>query len=71
MDTRTDQAAKDKVLELIKDARIAMMATRGDDGRQHARPMATNTVNFDGHLWFFSDADSPKIAEIDTTRRCC
>jgi general stress protein 26 len=64
MDTRTDQAAKDKVLELIKDARIAMVATRGDDGRQHARPMGTNTVNFDGHLWFFSDADSPKIAEI-------
>ena len=33
--------------------------------------MATNTVKFDGLLWFFTDADSPKIAEIERDPRCC
>ena len=65
MESRTDQQAKDKVLELIKDVRIAMMASRGDNGQMHARPMATNTVKFDGSLWFYTDIDSPKIHEIE------
>ena len=55
MESRTDQQAKDKVLELIKDVRIAMMASRGNNGQMHARPMATNTVTFDGSLWFYTD----------------
>jgi general stress protein 26 len=65
METRTDQDAKDKVLDLLKGINIAMMATRGDNGQMHARPMATNTAEFDGDLWFFTDKDSPKIAEIE------
>ena len=40
METRTDQDAKDKVLELLKGINIAMMATHGDNGQMHARPMA-------------------------------
>lgn len=65
MDIRTDQAAKDKVLSLLKDITIAMMATQGDGGLMHARPMATNTAEFDGSLWFFTDANSPKVREIE------
>ncbi len=64
METRSDQEAKDKVLELLKGINIAMMATHGGDGQMHARPMATNTAEFDGDIWFFTDKDSPKIAEI-------
>jgi general stress protein 26 len=62
--TRTDDEARNKVLSLLKDVRIAMMATRGEDGRMHSRPMATNTVEFDGHLWFFTDRASPKIEDL-------
>jgi general stress protein 26 len=62
--TRTDDEARNKVLSLLKDIRIAMMATHGEDGRMHSRPMATNTVQFDGHLWFFTDRNSPKIADL-------
>jgi len=65
METRNDQDAKDKVLELLKGITIAMMATHGDNGQMHARPMATNTAEFDGDLWFFTDKDSPKIQEIE------
>src|SRR6478736_739950 len=64
METRSDQDAKDKVLELLKGINIAMMATRGEDDQMHARPMATNTAEFDGDLWFFTDKESPKVAEI-------
>jgi general stress protein 26 len=65
METRTDQAAKEKVVELLKDINVAMMATRGDGGEMHARPMATSLSTFEGDLWFFTDAQSPKIAEIE------
>lgn len=64
VEKRDDQAARDKVLSLIKDAHIAMMATRGEDGHLHSRPMGTKTVEFDGNLWFFTDIDSPKVIEI-------
>jgi general stress protein 26 len=68
MDKRSDQAAKDKVVDLLKGVRVAMMATTAEDGRMHARPMATNLADsFDGHLWFFTDADSPKVAEVERT----
>ncbi|MCP8937869.1 pyridoxamine 5'-phosphate oxidase family protein [Alsobacter sp. SYSU M60028] len=64
METRTDQAARDKVLELIRDTHIAMLASRGEGGRMHARPMGVNTAEFDGTLWFFTDAESPKVDEL-------
>jgi general stress protein 26 len=64
MATRTDEAARSKVIELLKDAKVAMMATHADDGRMHSRPMATNMVDFDGYLWFLTDMHSPKVGEI-------
>ena len=42
MDETTGDDARKKVRDLIKDARIAMLATRGEDGYFHARPMATS-----------------------------
>lgn len=65
MDTRTDQAARDKVVELLKDIKVAMMATRGEGGLMHARPMATSLTSFEGDLWFFTDTNSPKIGEVE------
>lgn len=64
-DARTDRAAKDKVLELIKDARIAMLTTRHQDGSMHSRPMGTNHTEFDGDLWFMTSASSEKIGDIE------
>jgi general stress protein 26 len=65
MEARTDQAAKDKVLELLKDAHIAMMATRSEGGAMHARPMGTNHAEFDGDLWFLTELSSEKVDEIE------
>lgn len=62
---RIDQTAKDKVQTLIKDIRIAMLATRSGDGKFHARPMATSDMEFDGTLWFLTDNRSGKIDDIE------
>ena len=62
---RNDQAAKDKVMELIKDIPIAMLSTRGPDGKFHSRPMATSDTAFDGKLYFLTDIESGKTHDLE------
>ena len=62
---RTDQAAKDKVMELIKDIPIAMLSTRGPDRKFHSRPMATSDTAFDGKLYFLTDIGSGKTHDLE------
>jgi general stress protein 26 len=50
--------------EKIKDIRIAMMTTQEADGTLRSRPMATQDVEFDGDLWFFTSSDAPKVSEV-------
>ena len=54
----------EKVRELVKDERIAMLTTVAQDGSLVSRPMGVQAVDFDGDLWFFAAADSHKVAEI-------
>jgi general stress protein 26 len=62
-ENRDEQIAK--LGELIKDIRIAMLTTALPDGSLRSRPMATQTQEFDGTLWFFTRDDSGKIHEIE------
>lgn len=63
---RNDAEAREKVFELIKDVRVAMMVTHTANGALAARPMsAANLKEFSGDLWFFTDLASPKVAEIE------
>jgi len=59
------QEAIDKVRELLKHFRSAMMVT-SRNGTIHSRPIGLQgeASDFDGVLWFFADRDSRKIAEI-------
>jgi general stress protein 26 len=57
-------AALRELWSLIKDVRIAMLTTVGTDGRLHSRPMATQQVEPEDVLWFFSAKDSPKVEEL-------
>ncbi|MBA3945682.1 MAG: pyridoxamine 5'-phosphate oxidase family protein [Herpetosiphonaceae bacterium] len=50
--------------EKIKDIRIAMLTTQSDDGTLRSRPMATQEMEFDGDLWFFTYASTPKVEEV-------
>lgn len=65
MDHLTDENARNKVWELIQDIRIAQLVTQSDTDGLSSRPMAAMNRDFDGTLWFFTSAASPKIAEIE------
>lgn len=53
-----------KVAELVKDIRTAMLVTIDEQDNLHSRPMGTSSAPFDGTIWFFTPADSAKVAEI-------
>ncbi len=54
-----------KLGELIKDIEFAMLTTAEADGTLRSRPMATQQVEFDGDLYFFTRAGSGKVDEIE------
>jgi len=64
VETRTDAEAKRKVWEMIQDVEVAMMVTMDDQGRFRGRPMRASQKEFDGVLWFFTEAGSPKAGEV-------
>ncbi|MDX2163273.1 MAG: pyridoxamine 5'-phosphate oxidase family protein [bacterium] len=56
----------EKLRDLIKGINIAMLTTLDSrDGTLRSRPMATQEMEFDGELWFFTDGDSAKVLEIE------
>ena len=63
--TETSQSYNDrqKVWELIRDVKIALLVTSADEGLR-GRPMAAMNKDFDGELWFASRRDAPKLDEI-------
>ncbi len=67
-DSTSRQEAIEKLGELIRDIRIAMLTTATPEGALHGRPMATQEAPFDGDLWFFTGASSPKVGEIEEDR---
>ena len=66
MEHRSDDAAKAKVWDLIKDIKVAMLATHAGGEHMHARPMVAVQQKFDGELWFFTDKRSRKVDEVET-----
>lgn len=63
--TRSDAEAREKVWDMIRDVGVAMMVTGDSSGRLRARPMhAARLEEFDGTLWFFTRAPTPKTEEL-------
>lgn len=64
----TGDAGIQKLGDLIKDIRIAMMTTAAPDGSFDSRPMATQTIDadhpFDGSVLFLTRGESGKVQEI-------
>jgi general stress protein 26 len=51
--------------KLIEGIDIAMLTTVGPQGYLVSRPLSTQKSSYDGRrVWFFTEADSPKIGEI-------
>ena len=59
----------EKIRDLIKDIRFAMLTTIDADGSLRSRPMGTQEAEFDGDLWFFTGASSPKVDEVERDER--
>lgn len=53
-----------KLHTLIKGIKTAMLTTIDDHGALRSRPMGTMEVDDSHDLWFFTQLDSPKVAEI-------
>jgi general stress protein 26 len=54
----------EKVHDLIKKTRIAMLTSSDADGRLVSKPMATQDVEFDGDVWFIAERNSEKVRNI-------
>lgn len=65
MEQANRKESLEKLRSLIKDVKIAMLTTVEADGHLRSRPMATQEVEFDGQLWFFTGLDSMKVNEIE------
>lgn len=64
METSEKTEAIHLIHDKIKDIRIAMLTTEESDGTLRSRPMATNEMEEDGVLWFFTGEFTPKVAEV-------
>jgi len=64
-DETTRDEAITRLRELIKGIKFAMLTTVKADGSLYSRPMTTQETEFDGNLWFFTEADAPKVDEIE------
>lgn len=62
--TSDHQGDVDKLAKLINGIKFAMLTTAMLDGTLRSRPMATQQVEFDGVLWFFTQYNSGKVDEI-------
>src|ERR1019366_6069422 len=58
-----------KLNELIKDIDFAMLTTIRTDGSLHSCPMATQQVDTNGIIWFFSHINTEKVEAIRTDPR--
>jgi len=56
--------SREKVWDLIKGIKVAMLVTMDGEGHHFARPMVAQEPDEHHDLWFFSSLDSPKIEEI-------
>jgi general stress protein 26 len=71
MNTATTSLMPDvlKLAELIRDVRVAMLATFPSGAKHpHARPMYTQGVDpntFDGTIWFMTSQDAEMVREIE------
>lgn len=54
----------EKLIDLIHDFDNAMLITKTDDGSLTARPMAVADATENGEVWFVTDRNSGKIADL-------
>lgn len=56
---------REKLWDMIDGIKTAMLVTQGLDGHLFARPMMAQERDGQDRLWFFTNAASPKVSEIE------
>ncbi|HJT27734.1 MAG TPA: pyridoxamine 5'-phosphate oxidase family protein [Pyrinomonadaceae bacterium] len=64
--TQTRENDLEKLRDLIKAIDFCMLTTVDEGGALHSRPMSSNgDIDADGDIWFFTNASSHKVSEIE------
>jgi general stress protein 26 len=64
--TPSPQEQLEHLRAIVKAVDICMLTTVHADGSLHTRPMSNNSdVEFDGDLWFFTNADAHVLRDIE------
>jgi general stress protein 26 len=66
-----DTAARDKLWNMIKKYKFAMMTTQHEGDVLRSRPMTTIDREYDDSLWFFARADSTLAAALTRHPQVC
>ena len=64
MQQTQSEERREKVWDLVRDIRAAMLVTQNANGAMSARPMSAVNKDFTDRLWFMTSADSPKLEDI-------
>jgi general stress protein 26 len=60
----SEAEGRNKIIALIKDVQVSMMATYAPEGFLHARPMVARVHKGSGDLWFFTSRSSHVVSEL-------
>jgi len=60
----------EKLIEMVKGVRVCMLITNEQNAENlSGRPMGINKIDDDGTIWFFTKASSPKVDEIEESKK--
>lgn len=69
--TKESSADFEKLREMVKEIDFCMLTTVDENNDLHSRPMSLNSeMDQEGNLWFFTSANSHKVAELSRTPKC-
>jgi general stress protein 26 len=60
-----ETGSREKLMDVLKTFRNAMLVTQANDGALRSRPMALLKVEESGDIWFISSHSSAKVDEIE------
>jgi general stress protein 26 len=60
----TDNDPRTELRQLVDKGGIAMLTTVGADGQLEARPMDLQDFDDANRMWFFTEFDAPKVAQL-------
>lgn len=65
----SEKTPTEKVTELIKGIKVAMLTQINANGKLVSHPMATQDVDFDGDVWFIAERNSEKVLDLAADNR--